>query len=104
MNDGIIQIILAVIALLGTIITAVIVPYFKSKTTEKQRDNIYVVVLLAVRAAEQIYFQPGQGQNKKEYVVRYLNSKGIKLTVEDLNMFIEAAVKELSIIQSGALE
>ena len=70
----------------------------KSKTTEKQRDNIYTLVLLAVRAAEQIFNTEGQGLLKKEFVVDYLNSKGIKISIEDLEIFIEAAVKELEII------
>ena len=104
MNEGIVKIILALITLLGTIVTYVLVPYLKSKTTEKQRDNIYNLVLIAVRAAEQIYNVSGQGKLKKEYVIRYLNSKGIKLTVEDLELFIEAAVLELNIIQNVVLE
>lgn len=99
MDEGLVKIILGVISLLGTIITVVLVPYLKSKTTEKQRDNIYTIVSLAVSAAEQIYFKPGEGKKKKEYVVNYLSSKGIKLTIEDLNIFIEAAVKELNLIQ-----
>lgn len=99
MDEGLVKIILAVISLLGTIITIVLVPYLKSKTTEKQRDNIYTIVTLAVSAAEQIYFKPGEGKKKKEYVINYLSSKGIKLTIEDLNIFIEAAVKELNLIQ-----
>ena len=99
MDEGLVKIILAVISLLGTIITVVLVPYLKSKTTEKQRDNIYTIVTLAVSAAEQIYFKPGEGEKKKEYVINYLSSKGIKLTVEDLNIFIEAAVLELNLIQ-----
>ena len=37
MDEGLVKIILAVISLLGTIITVVLVPYLKSKTTEKQR-------------------------------------------------------------------
>lgn len=93
------EIVLAIIGLLGTIITYVLVPYLKSKTTETQRENIYFLVTLAVQAAEQIYFKPGQGEKKKEYVINYLSSRGIKLTVEDLNIFIEAAVKELNLVQ-----
>lgn len=104
MDEGMVKIILAVIGLLGTIITVVLVPYFRSKTTEKQRDNIYTLVMLAVSAAEQIFFKPGEGEKKKEYVLKYLFSRGIKLTIEDLNIFIEAAVKELNIIQDKALE
>ena len=104
MDEGLVKIILAVISLLGAIITVVVVPYFKSKTTSTQRENIYTIVRLAVSAAEQIYSKPGQGQDKKEYVVNYLSSKGIKLTVEDLNVMIEAAVLEINIIQNDALE
>lgn len=99
MDEGLVKIILGVISLLGTIITVVLVPYLKSKTTEKQRDNIYTIVTLAVSAAEQIYFKPNEGKKKKEFVINYLSSKGIKLTIEDLNIFIEAAVKELNLIQ-----
>lgn len=100
MNEGLINIILALITLLSTIITYLLVPYLKSKTTERQRNNIYTLVMLAVQAAEQIYFKPGQGKDKKIYVVDYLSSKGIKLTVEDLDLFIEAAVKELNLMQN----
>ena len=104
MNDGLVKIILALIGLLGTIVTYVLVPYIKSKTTEKQRDNIYNLILIAVRAAEQIYNNSGQGKLKKEYVITYLNSRGIKLTIEDLDLFIEAAVLELNIVQNVVLD
>lgn len=103
MNEGLVKIILALIALLSTIITYVLVPYLRSKTTEKQRSNIYTLVMLAVQAAEQIYIKQGEGQKKKEYVIGYLSSKGIKLTIEDLDMMIEAAVKELNIWQEQLL-
>lgn len=104
MNEGIVKIVLALITLLGTIITGVLVPYLRSRTTKEQRENIYFLVTLAVQAAEQIYFKPGQGEEKKEYVINYLLSRGIKLTVEDLDLFIEAAVLELNMIKDKALE
>lgn len=103
MNEGIVKILLAVLGLLSAIVTGILIPYIKSKTTETQRGNIYALVTLAVQAAEQIYFKPGQGEKKKEYVINYLSSRGIKLTVEDLNVFIEAAVKELNIWQDQLL-
>lgn len=103
MDEGLVKIILAVIGLLGTIITVVVVPYLRSRTTEIQRDNIYNIVMLAVQAAEQIYFKPGEGEMKKKYVINYLGSKGIKLTIEDLNIFIEAAVNEMNTIKENLL-
>lgn len=105
MDEGLVNIIIAVIGLLGLIITSVIVPYFKSKTTEKQRSNVFTLVTFAVEAAEQLLkAEDLSGTKRKEYVVRYLSSKGVKLTVQDLEVFIEAAVKELNIIQVKALE
>lgn len=104
MNINLTEIIVALIGLLGLIITGVLVPYIRSKTTAEQRENIYTIVLLAVQAAEQIFFKPGEGEKKKQFVIDYLSSRGIKLTIEDLNILIEAAVKELNIIQQKALE
>lgn len=104
MNINLTEIIVAVIGLLGVIITGVLIPYLRSKTTAEQRNNIYTVVSLAVQAAEQIFFKPGEGEKKKQFVIDYLYSRGIKLTLEDLNILIEAAVKELNIFQEKALE
>lgn len=104
MNEGMVKIILALIGLLGTVITTVLVPYLRSRTTKEQREDIYFLVTLAVQAAEQIYFNSGQGKEKKEYVINYLYSRGIKLTIEDLDLFIEAAVLELNMIKDKTLE
>jgi len=88
-----------IIPILGAIITYILVPYFKTITTKQQRDNIYFWVRIAVQAAEMIYQEKGQGKLKKEYVVEFLISKGINITFEELDVLIEAAVKELNIIQ-----
>ncbi len=88
-----------VIPILGAIITYILVPFFKSTTTKQQRENIYFWVRIAVQAAEMIYVEKGQGKLKKEYVVEFLTSKGINITLQELDVMIEAAVKELNIIQ-----
>lgn len=87
------------IPILGAILTYLIVPFLKSKTTKEQRDNIYFWVKIAVGAAEQIYAEKGQGKLKKEYVVDFLVSKGINITIQELDVLIEAAVKELNLVQ-----
>lgn len=105
MDEGIVKIILAVIGLLGTIITVVLVPYIKSKTTANQRDNIFTLIAIAVSAAEQVLkIEDPTGEKRKRYVVEYLNTKGVKITNYDLDIFIEAAVKELNIVQDKALD
>lgn len=88
-----------IIPILGAIITYILVPFFKSKTTKQQRENIYFWVRVAVQAAEMIYREKGQGKLKKEYVVEFLISKGIGITTEELDVLVEAAVKELNMAQ-----
>ena len=95
-GDVVVSIGTALIALIGAIITYIIVPFIKSETTEKQRDNIHFWVWIAVNAAEQIYKEKGQGKLKKEYVLEFLNSKGIKITDEQLDALIEATVFEIN--------
>ena len=85
------------IPLLGAILTYLIVPLILQKTIKQQRENIYFWVTVAVSAAEQIYKEKGQGQLKKEYVVNFLTSKGINITIQELDAMIEAAVLELNI-------
>lgn len=95
-NEAIIQIGTIIIALIGAIITYIVVPYIRSKTTGEQFRNIEYWVKVAVSAAEQIFNQPGQGEKKKEYVLNFLQDLGIKITIEQLEILIEAAVHEIN--------
>lgn len=88
-----------IIPILGAIITYLIVPLIKQKTTKEQRENIYFWVRVAVQAAEMIFNEKGKGKDKKQYVIDFLTSKGINITMQELDVLIEAAVKELNIIQ-----
>jgi len=100
MDEGMVQIILAVIGLLSAIITGFLVPYIKSNTDENQLTKIDYWVGIAVRAAEQIFNEPDMGIIKKQYVIDFLNNKGIKITMEDLNILIEAIVQEMNLEKS----
>ena len=51
----------AIITLLCAIITVVVVPYIKSKTTATQQKKINEWIKIAVAAAEQIYKGVGRG-------------------------------------------
>lgn len=95
-SEAIIQIGTIIIALIGAAITYVVVPYVKSKTTSEQYKMIEFWVRVAVQAAEQLFNQPGMGEKKKQYVLNFLSDKGIKMTMEQLDALIEAAVQELN--------
>ena len=86
----------AAFALIAVVITAIVIPFIKSKTTVAQQQQINGWVKIAVAAAEQIYVGSGRGVEKKAHVLNFLKSKGITFDVESVDAMIEAAVYELT--------
>ena len=101
MSIDITAVIVALIGVLGTIITTVLVPYFKSKTTEAQRENIYFWAKIAVEAAEKIYRDSGMGAQKKEFVRTFLAEHGITLDETQVDVVIESAVLQMQNALAG---
>ena len=89
------DLILAILTVVFTAISTFLIPYIKSKTTAAQYAEIQKWVTIAVEAAEMIYTGTGRGQEKKEYVLAFLNSKGYMLDTECIDNMIEAAVLKL---------
>jgi len=85
----------AVFALIGVVITAVVIPYIKSETTKQQQTEINTWVRIAVTAAEQIYAGTGRGVEKKAYVLDWLHVHGITFDENKLDAMIEAVVYDL---------
>ena len=90
------QIVLGLITIIGALMTYIIIPYIKTKTTKEQRDTVVFWVKFAVKAAEQLFPEAKSGEYKKEYVINFLTEKGIKITMADLEVLIEATVEELN--------
>ena len=88
-------IISAVLTLIISLITVFLIPYIKAKTTDEQFKTIKLWVQVAVQAAEMLYAGSGRGEEKKKYVVDFLNSKGFTLNTEEIDNLIESAVLEL---------
>ena len=91
MNIDLTPLFQAVIALAAAIVTGMLIPWIKARTTVSQQILIDAAVKMAVMAAEQLY-GAGTGAQKLEYAQTYLAGKGY--TVD--RAAIEAAVKELS--------
>lgn len=89
------QIVGMVIGLIGLVVSTVVVPLLRAKTTEQNWDNAMFWVKLAVQSAEQIYNQQGMGEMKKKYVEEFLASHNIKLDSEQVDVAIEAAVLQI---------
>ena len=85
----------AVFALIAVIITVIIIPYIRKKTTTAQQAELNGWVAIAVAAAEQIYVGSGRGTEKKEYVLNWLTAHNITVDAAKLDAMIEAAVYEL---------
>lgn len=89
------QVIVALIGLIGVVLSAVVVPLLRSKTTAQKWENAMFWVRLAVKSAEQIYDQQGLGEKKKAFVEKFLEEHNIKLDPDQIDVAIEAAVLEI---------
>lgn len=101
MNIDITQIVVAVIGLLGIIITSVIVPLIKSKLTNSQWETVLNYALAGVQAAEIIFNAQGQGEEKlrwvSEYITKQCAAHGIKIDMDTVRVAIENAWKALGL-------
>lgn len=89
------EVLIAVITLLIGIAARYAIPFLKEKWGEAKFNNIAKLVKIAVGAAEMIYKETGMGQQKKAYVMEYLNGKGFTVDMTTLDNLIENAVLEL---------
>ena len=94
------QVITAALTLIMALVSAFLIPYLKSKLNAETLSKVQFWVNIAVEAAEMIYVGTGRGQEKKEYVVNFLNSKGFTLNMTEIDNLIEAAVLELKQTQT----
>lgn len=100
MDDRLFQIILLFIPILGVIITGYVVPLIKSKISVNQLDEIIQWIGKAVAAAEVLFDMPKSGEQKREYVIDFINkmfnSKKQIITKDQIRILLEAAVKSMN--------
>ncbi len=94
MNIDYTDLIQAFIALISAVITGFFIPYLKKKISVQKFEELKKWVGVAVEAAEQLYGSKA-GQQKKEYVVSFLLSKGIVFDVDEVTALIESEVYKL---------
>ena len=68
------QIVVAILTLIFSLVSAFLIPYIKAKTTDEQFNTIKLWVQVAVQAAEMLYVGSGRGEEKKQYVIEFLKS------------------------------
>ena len=94
------DIIVAVIGVIGAILTGIVFPLIKAKVTNEQWQTIASYAVAGVQAAE-IIFGAGQGEQKfawaKEYIEKECEAHGIKIDVDTIKVAIENAWKGLGL-------
>ena len=95
MNFDITEIVEAIIVLISAVVTGLLVPYLRQRLSSEKRHRLLFWIETAVKAAEQIYGSKS-GQQKKEYVVAFLLSKGIVADIDEVTALIESEVYKLT--------
>ena len=95
MNFDITDILECIIALIGALVSAFLIPYLKAHLSEDKRAKLTFWLKIAVEAAEQLYGSK-TGQQKKEYVVSFLLSKGLVFDIDEVTALIESEVYKLT--------
>lgn len=101
MDERLFQIILALIPVLGAIITGFVIPYIKEKIGAERLAKYEYWASLAVRAAEMMWVESGSGKTKKQYVVDFLNNmfnkNKVVITEQQIEILVESAVKQMKL-------
>ena len=95
MNFDLTDIFEGVIMLISALVTTFIIPYLRQRLSDDKRDKLLFWIKTAVTAAEQIYGSK-TGQQKKDYVVAFLLSKGIVVDIDEVTALIESEVYKLT--------
>lgn len=94
------QIVVTLIGLLGIVITVLVAPLIKAKTTTVQWTNIASWTQTAVQAAEVIYKGSGRGAEKRDYVLEWVkteaNKRGMKIDTDTIRVALEDAWKQMT--------
>lgn len=102
MNFDLTEIFEGIIMLISAIVTTFLIPMLKQKLSNDKREKLIFWIRTAVRAAEQIYGSK-TGQQKKEYVVAFLLSKGIVVDIDEVTALIESEVYKLTACEAGEI-
>ena len=104
MSDNLFKICMALIPVFGAIITGFFIPYIKTKISATQMEEIIKWVTKAVQAAEVLFDTPKSGEEKREYVINFIdktfNSKKEIITKDQIRILLESAWKQMTEMQS----
>lgn len=98
-DNTMVKVLELIITALMMVITRYLVPYLQSVINEKADATTRKIIKESVVAMEVIFAANGTGALKKEeatkFVVNYLSNRNIKISDEEVNVLIEAAVNAM---------
>ena len=101
MGIDVTELVVALIGVLSIFITSVVFPLIKSKLTNSQWETIKNYAFAGVKAAEIIFNAQGKGEEKLEWVSKYIEAQckthGIKIDMDTVRVAIENAWKDLGL-------
>lgn len=100
MEEKLFNILFLCIPVIGAIITVFVIPYIKACISSTQLEEIIKWTTKAVQAAEVLFNVPKSGEEKREYVINFIdkmfNSKKEIITKDQIRILLEAAWKEMT--------
>lgn len=104
MNDVVFQVLVLVITVAAAAVARYAVPWLKERIGAEKFGQIAEWTEYVVLMAQQVLWQQS-GQDKKTYVTKFLKemltAKNISITDEQLDVLIEAAVKQMKIAENA---
>ena len=88
-------IILAILAMINTVLTGFLIPYFRALTVEKRRENLDYWVQVVVTHIEKSYTARQIGEFKKDMVTDIIQDMKLKVTDIQLSMLIDEVVERI---------
>lgn len=106
MDEIIFEIVKIIVMVAALLIAHYLVPWIKDKIGADKLAEIEKWTRYAVEKAQQVYWAES-GQDRKAYVTEFLKqlliSKNISISDEQLDVLIEAAVKEMKMKENAGI-
>ena len=94
---GLEQVLQVVIAIIGVVLTGLIIPLIKSKRNVIDLEKTYSIIKILVQSAEQLLHEVDPtGEKRRMFVERGLKRYGIQLSQGELESLRESAVLEVN--------
>lgn len=88
------EVLLAIVALAGVVLSVFAVPWLKAKTSTTQMAELLTWVEIAVKFSQQLYHSL-DGNSRLEYALDFLEDKGYNVDLPEIRAAIEAEVLKL---------